>query len=91
MNFGDLISTIGLSGACMVVLAIWVDKQIKINREDTQKTISILREDAKEDKERLLNEVAYNREVIAKVVATNDILAKDLAIKVDKILNKVGV
>ena len=91
MNFTDLIGTVGLSGACMVALAIWVDKQIKNNREDTQKTIEILREDSKEDKDRLLNEIAYNREVIAKVVATNDVLAKDLAVKVDKILNKVGV
>ena len=41
--------------------------------------------------ERLLNEIAYNREVIAKVVATNDVLAKDLTVKVDKILDKVGV
>ena len=91
MNFTDLISTIGLSGACMVALALWVDKQIKHNREDTQRTIDILREDAKEDKERLLNEIAYNREVIAKIVATNDVLAKDLTVKVDKILDKVGV
>ena len=91
MNFADLISTVGLSGSCMVVLALWVDKQIKHNREDTQRTIDILREDSKEDKERLLNEIAYNREVIAKVVATNDVLAKDLTVKVDKILDKVGV
>ena len=75
----------------MVALAIWVDKQIKNNREDTQKTIDILREDAKEDQDRLLNEIAYNREVVAKVVATNDVLAKDLTVKVDKILDKVGV
>lgn len=91
MNFTDLISTVGLSGTCMVALALWVDKQIKHNREDTQRTIDILREDAKEDKERLLNEIAYNREVIAKVVATNDVLSKDLTVKVDKILDKVGV
>lgn len=91
MSFTELISTVGLSGACMIVLALWVDKQIKNNREDTQKTIDILREDSKEDKDRLLNEIAYNREVIAKVVATNDVLAKDLTVKVDKILDKVGV
>ncbi len=111
MNFTEIVGSIGFYGACMVALAIWVDKQIKNNREDTQKTIEILwvdkqiknnredtqktieilREDSKEDKDRLLNEIAYNREVIAKVVATNDVLAKDLAVKVDKILNKVGV
>ena len=89
MNFTEIVSSIGFYGACMVALAIWVDKQIKNNREDTQKTIDILREDSKED--RLLNEIAYNREVIAKVVATNDVLAKDLTVKVDKILDKVGV
>lgn len=91
MNFTEIVGSIGFYGACMVSLAIWVDKQIKNNREDTQKTIDILREDAKEDKDRLLNEIAYNREVIAKVVATNDVLAKDLTVKVDKILDKVGV
>ena len=91
MNFTEIVGSIGFYGACMVALAIWVDKQIKNNREDTQKTIDILREDSKEDKDRLLNEIAYNREVIAKVVATNDVLAKDLTVKVDKILDKVGV
>ena len=91
MNFTEIVGSIGFYGACMVTLAIWVDKQIKNNREDTQKTIEILREDAKDDKDRLLNEIAYNREVIAKVVATNDVLAKDLTVKVDKILDKVGV
>ena len=91
MNFTEIVGSIGFYGACMVSLAIWVDKQIKNNREDTQKTIEILREDAKDDKDRLLNEIAYNREVIAKVVATNDVLAKDLTVKVDKILDKVGV
>mgnify|MGYP003366273741 FL=1 len=91
MNFTEIVGSIGFYGACMVSLAIWVDKQIKNNREDTQKTIDILREDSKEDKDRLLNEIAYNREVIAKVVATNDVLAKDLTVKVDKILDKVGV
>lgn len=91
MNFTEIVGSIGFYGACMVSLAIWVDKQIKNNREDTQKTIEILREDSKEDKDRLLNEIAYNREVIAKVVATNDVLAKDLTVKVDKILDKVGV
>lgn len=91
MNFTEIVGSIGFYGACMVSLAIWVDKQIKNNREDTQKTIEILREDSKEDKDRLLNEIAYNREVIAKVVATNDVLAKDLTVKVDKIMEKVGV
>lgn len=90
MNFTELIGGVGFTGACMVALAIWVDKQIKHNREDTQKTIEIIRQDAKEDKERLLEEICYNREVITKVVATSDVLAKDLTLKVDKILEKVG-
>jgi hypothetical protein len=91
MNFSELIGTVGLSGACMVVLALWVNKQVENNRADTQRTIEILREDAREDKERLLEEIAYNREVVAKVVTTNDILAKDLTVKVDKILTKINV
>ena len=91
MNFTDLIGSIGLSGASMVVLAIWVDKQIKNNREDTHRMIEMLREDAREDKEKLLEEVAYNREISVKLLATNEILVKDLTVKVDKILDMVGV
>jgi hypothetical protein len=91
MNFTELIGTVGMSGACMVVLALWVNKQVENNREDTQRTIDILREDAKEDKERLLEEIAYNREVVAKIVATNEILSKDLTVKVDKIMEKMNV
>ena len=47
MNFTEIVGSIGFYGACMVALAIWVDKQIKNNREDTQKTIDILREEGK--------------------------------------------
>jgi hypothetical protein len=91
VDFTELIGNIGFYGACLVALAVWVDKQIKNNRSDMQKTIEILREDSKEDKERLLSELTYNREIVVKVVATNDLLVKDLSVKVDKILEKVGV
>lgn len=91
MNFVELVGGVGFMGASLIALAIWVDKKDKQNREDTQKMIDIIREDSKEDKERLMNEIAYNREVIVKVVATSDVLAKDLTVKVDKILDKVGV
>ena len=91
MNFVELVGGVGFMGASLIALAIWVDKKDKQNREDTQKMVDIIREDSKEDKERLMNEITYNREVIVKVVATSDVLAKDLTVKVDKILDKVGV
>ena len=98
MGFTELVGNIGFYGACLVALALWVDKQIKNHREDTQKTIEMLREDAKEDKERLLDEIAHNRDVLSRVVTTNDMLAKDvsvivkdLTVKVDKILDKMEV
>ena len=91
MNFIDLVGGVGFMGASLIVLAAYVDRKDKQNREDTQKMIDMLREDAKEDKERLMDEVNYNRDVIVKVVATSDVLAKDLTVKVDKILDKVGV
>ncbi len=86
MNFMELISGVGFMGASLIALAVWVDKKDKQNREDTQKMVDMIREDSKDDKKRLMDEITYNREVIVKVVATNDILAKDLTVKVDKIL-----
>lgn len=91
MNFMELVSGVGFMGASLIALAVWVDKKDKQNREDTQKMIDMIREDSKDDKKRLMDEITYNREVIVKVVATNDVLAKDLAVKVDKILEKVEV
>ena len=87
----EIISKLGIPAGAMFALAIWVDKQIKNNREDTHKTIEMLREDAKEDKAKLLEEITYNREISAKVLASNEVLVKDLTVKVDKILEKVGV
>lgn len=94
----EIISALGFPVACVIGLAIWVDKQIKNNREDINRTMDILREDAKEDKAKLVEEITYNREISAKVLASNEmlvkdvmVLVKDLTVKVDKILEKVGV
>lgn len=90
MDFNTLIGTVGFAGTCMVFLAIWVDKQIKNNREDTQKTIDILREDSKEDKKVLFEVIADSKEVNSKLLATNELLVKDVIPKLDKVLEKVG-
>ena len=94
----EIISALGFPVACVIGLAIWVDKQIKNNREDINRTMDMLREDAKEDKAKLVEEITYNREISAKVLASNEmlvkdvmVLVKDLTVKVDKILEKVGV
>ena len=94
----EIVSALGFPVACVIGLAIWVDKQIKNNREDINRTMDMLREDAKEDKAKLVEEITYNREISAKVLASNEmlvkdvmVLVKDLTVKVDKILEKVGV
>lgn len=86
----QMITSLGFPIACVIGLALWVDKQMKNNREDTKATIELIREDAKEDKNKMIEEITYNREVNSKLLATNELLAKDLSFKLDKVLEKVG-
>ena len=47
-------------------------------------------QDNKEDKEMWKEELQYSREVNAKLLASNDLLAKEISSKFDHILEKVG-
>ena len=74
----QMITSLGFPIACCLGLAPYVKMQ---NDQ--------IREDNKEDKEMWLNELNYSREVNAKLLASNEVLAKEISTKLDKLLEKV--
>ena len=91
MDFTNLVTGVGFQIACVMVLGLYIDKKDKQTREDTQKTIDIIREDAKADKEMIMNELNYSREVNSKLMTTTEIIAKEISTKLDRVLEKVEV
>lgn len=101
MDFTTLIQDIGFPISCVLALGWYINKKDATEKEERQRE----REDDKQDKERLFQEISYNREVNAKLLQTNQevsetnkVLVKDFTEKfdtvdkkVDKILEKVGV
>ena len=75
----QMITTLGFPMACCLALGAYV----KMQNEQ-------IRQDNKEDKELLLTELQYSREVNSKLLASNEILAKEISTKLDHILEKVG-
>ena len=75
----QMITSLGFPVACCLGLAAYVKMQ------NTQ-----MREDAKEDKELWMHEISYSREVNSKLLASNEVLAKEISIKLDKLIEKVG-
>ena len=75
----QLIAGLGFPIACCLALGAYVKMQ---NDQ--------IREDNKADKEMLLNELAYSREVNSKLLASNEVLAKEISAKLDYLLEKVG-
>ena len=75
----QIIASLGFPIACCLALGAYVKMQ---NNQ--------MREDAKEDKEMWMNELQYSREVNAKLLASNELLAKEISSKLDHILEKVG-
>ena len=75
----QMITSLGFPIACCFGLAAYVKMQ---NDQ--------IREDNKEDKEMWLNELSYSREVNSKLLASNEVLAKEISIKLDKLIEKVG-
>lgn len=90
MDFANLVTGVGFQIACVMAMAVYIDKKDKQTREDTQKTLDLFREDAKSDKEMLMQELNYSREVNSKMMATTEIMAKEISSKLDKVLEKVG-
>ena len=70
----QMITSLGFPVACCLALAYYVKYQ---NEQ--------IREDNKEDKELLLNELQYSREVNAKLLASNELLAKEMNVDITEI------
>ena len=75
----QIIASLGFPVACCHGLAYYVKYQ---NEQIIQ--------DNKEDKEMWKAELQYSREVNAKLLASNELLAKEISSKLDHILEKVG-
>ena len=75
----QLIAGLGFPVACCLGLAYYVKYQNEHIREDN-----------KADKEMWLNELSYSREVNSKLLASNEVLAKEISTKLDYLLEKVG-
>ena len=75
----QIIASLGFPIACGRGLAYYVKYQ---NEQIIQ--------DNKEDKEMWKAELQYSREVNAKLLASNELLAKEISSKLDHILEKVG-
>ena len=74
----QMITSLGFPIACCLGLAYYVKYQ---NEQ--------IREDSKADKEMLLNELAYSREVNSKLLASNEVLAKEISTKLDYLLERI--
>ena len=75
----QIIASLGFPIACCLGLAYYVKYQ---NEQILQ--------DNKEDKEMWKEELQYSREVNAKLLASNELLAKEISSKLDHILERVG-
>ena len=75
----QIITSLGFPISCCLGLAYYVKYQ---NEQMIQ--------DNKEDKEMWKAELQYSREVNAKLLASNELLAKEISLKLDEILERVG-
>ena len=73
-----MITSLGFPIACCLALGTYV----KMQNEN-------MREDNKADKEMLLNELSYSREVNSKLLASNEVLAKEISTKLDYLLERI--
>ena len=74
-----MITSLGFPVACCLGLAYYVKYQNELMIKDNM-----------EDKEMWREELQYSREVNAKLLASNEVLAKEISTKLDHILEKVG-
>ena len=75
----QIIASLGFPIACCLGLAYYVKYQ---NEQILQGN--------REDKEMWMNELQYSREVNSKLLASNEVLAKEISTKLDYLLEKVG-
>ena len=76
----QMITSLGFPIACCLGLAYYVKYQNELMIKDNL-----------EDKAMWREELQYSREVNAKLLASNEILAKEISSKLDELLEKVGV
>ena len=74
----QMITSLGFPIACCLALAYYVKYQ---NEQ--------ILADNREDKEMWKEELQYSREVNAKLLASNELLAKEISSKLDELLEKV--
>jgi hypothetical protein len=74
----QMIASLGFPIACCLGLAYYVKYQ---NEQIVQGN--------KEDKEMWVNELQYSREVNSKLLASNELLAKEISSKLDHILERI--
>ena len=74
----QMITSLGFPIACCLALGAYVKMQNEHMREDN-----------KSDKEMLLNELTYSREVNSKLLASNEVLAKEISTKLDYLLERI--
>ena len=77
-NMEQMITSLGFPIACCLGLAYYVKYQNELIIKDN-----------KEDKEMWTKELQYSREVNAKLLASNELLAKEISSKLDELLEKV--
>ena len=75
----QMITSLGFPVACCLGLAYYVKYQNELMIKDNM-----------EDKEMWREELQYSREVNSKLLASNEVLAKEISSKLDEILVKVG-
>ena len=75
----QMITSLGFPVACCLALAYYVKYQ---NEQ--------ILADNREDKEMWKQELQYSREVNARLLASNEVLAKEISTKLDYLLEKVG-
>ena len=74
----QMITSLGFPIACCLGLAYYVKYQNEL-----------MLQDSREDKEMWKQELQYSREVNAKLLASNELLAKEISSKLDELLEKV--
>ena len=74
----QMIAGLGFPIACCLGLAYYVKYQ---NEQIMQ--------NSREDKEMLMNELQYSREVNSKLLASNEVLAKEISTKLDYLLERI--
>lgn len=77
-TISEAIATFGFPAVCCLGLALYIKK-----RDDQQN------EDRKAERETLLDEIKYNREVNTELLATNRLLAGDIKEELQDIKNEI--